>query len=116
MLQRACERDLGNMPMCALLVDKLSVERHLIYQSMYAAPDEKLMPGPTALHILAIAKDWWQLGAINFLVDRGVDVNARNEKGETPLHIASRGVSKSHFLGRYLPDGNGCCTPPCCSI
>lgn len=32
-----------------------------------------------------------QLEAIGYLVKHGADVNARNDKGETPLHIASGG-------------------------
>lgn len=59
--------------------------------------------GGTALHALAHANSWWHLEAIRYLVSKGANVNATDEAGRTPLHVAAKGVydpSKAGFGGQ----------------
>jgi ankyrin repeat protein len=94
-LHTACEREMPNLEMVEVIVDNCGANvnaRALV--SMYKINRSKdLLDGSTALHILAKAQFWWQLGAIKFLIKKGANVNSRNENGETPLHIASVGTT-----------------------
>ncbi|KAK7413621.1 hypothetical protein QQX98_007484 [Neonectria punicea] len=47
--------------------------------------------GNTPLHWLALSTAWWHTAqGIPYLVSRGADLEARNETGQTPLHLALR--------------------------
>ncbi|MCA1661505.1 MAG: ankyrin repeat domain-containing protein [Novosphingobium sp.] len=65
--------------------------------------------GDTALHIVVARRDTtW----IRFLAAKGANVNARNNKGETPLQLASNlgfedGVAALLKLGAKVDDANG---------
>ena len=98
-LHAACERELPNIGMLELLVDRCGVDVNahaLEFRGTYRT-SEGFVKGRTALHRLAEAQSWWQLDAIKFLVKRGADVNSRNQKGETPLHIASVGATLTNM-------------------
>jgi ankyrin repeat protein len=93
-LQAACQRELPNMQMIQVLVEKCGVDingRALVLTKQYGKLEADTAGGPTALHILAKASRWWHLDAIRYLVEHGADINSRNESGETPLHIACSG-------------------------
>jgi ankyrin repeat protein len=112
-LHVACKRELPNIEMLELLVDTCGVDvngRALIPQSQWAQLIQGI-EGPTALHVLATAKSWWQLDAIQLLVKRGANVTSRNEKGETPLHIASVGDNLT-----IMGDSNGFWRPACVQL
>ncbi|KAF2494506.1 ankyrin [Lophium mytilinum] len=88
-LHVCCERPTSNMMMLELLVDRFGVdvnERALVHAP---ADFHDYQLGPSALHCLAHGRYWWQMDAIKYLVSKGADVNALNQKGETALHIAS---------------------------
>ncbi|KAH8800919.1 ankyrin repeat-containing domain protein [Xylogone sp. PMI_703] len=90
-LHAACKRELPNMQMIQTLIEKCGVDvngRALVLTKQYGNLEFDSIAGPTALHKLAKASRWWYLDAIRYLVERGVDINSRNERGETPLHIA----------------------------
>lgn len=63
---------------------------------------QDFLDGPTALHVLAKAQFWWQLDAIKCLVKKGANVNSRNEKGKTPLHIASVGITNVLHIAKLM--------------
>jgi ankyrin repeat protein len=93
-LHVACARELSNMDMIEVLVDKCGVDvnaRALVKPEKWAKLEESI-EGGTALHILAKANYWWQLDAVKYLLQRGAEIDSINEKGETPFHIACTGT------------------------
>lgn len=91
-LQTACERASSNLKMLETLIEGCGVDVNATSQK---APDpyssfrsKKVNTQSTALHWLASAEYFWQLDGIRFLVRHGGNIEAKNEEGETPLHIA----------------------------
>lgn len=83
LLIAACRHPVWNIAMVKLLVDEFHVDvniRRLL----------KGKPAGTALHVLAQGSTWWQLEALEYLLSRGADIEALNESGETPLHVACK--------------------------
>jgi ankyrin repeat protein len=77
-LHIACERGLPNIAVIKVLVEKLGVNVNC----------QSKQDGRTALHILAQCRSWWQSHALEYLIEKGADLEARDEIGCTPLHIA----------------------------
>ena len=96
-LHHACNRELPNLETMEVLVDKVGVDvnaKALAFEPRWSS-DRALVAGPTALHCLAgYTKYAWQLDAVQLLVEKGADINARNENGETPLHLACGDVDQ----------------------
>lgn len=94
-LQIACKRELPNLEMLEILIDNCGVDinaHSLVGAGNYGYGGlREILDGPTALHVLAEAKFWWQLDGIRLLVKKGANINSRNERGETPLHVACSG-------------------------
>ena len=91
-------RDQSNMHMVRMLVEEIGVDVNAFTMSIYhegrnsTQKHTEIRKGHTALHVLAGADQYWHLDAMEYLLQKGADVNALNVNGETPLHIASRGV------------------------
>ncbi|KAH8648295.1 ankyrin repeat-containing domain protein [Tricladium varicosporioides] len=91
----ACGRELPNMDMIKLLVEECGVriDAHALVEAERWAKIKEFVEGGTALHVLAKAKYWWQLEALRYLLKHGAQIDAKNENGETPLHIACTGYT-----------------------
>ncbi|PMD16247.1 ankyrin [Hyaloscypha hepaticicola] len=99
-LHVACARELPNMDMIHVLIDKCGVDvnAHALVHQSGPGPQRwaniaDSIEGGTALHVLAKSRYWWQLEALKYLLDNGAKVDALNENGETPLHIACTGTN-----------------------
>ncbi|KAH6999422.1 ankyrin repeat-containing domain protein [Ilyonectria destructans] len=81
-LQLACRWSAPNVLTLQLLVEKFHVDVNAQCATIQDGGPERseTVAGGTALHMLASADSWWQ----------GAAVDARDEKGQTPMHIAAR--------------------------
>ena len=74
-LQAACDCAIWNMDMVKILIEEGGVNVNAHQQvpkngnHHYA---DKIVPGPTALHVLAKGDFWWQVNAIKYLVEHGM--------------------------------------------
>ena len=50
----------------------------------------------TTLHWLAVGTNFWNIEALEYLLDHGADIEAMNAPGETPLMTA---VASAHLNG-----------------
>ncbi|KAK4085024.1 uncharacterized protein Triagg1_14 [Trichoderma aggressivum f. europaeum] len=80
-LLAAVQRELPNMDMVRLLVEKFAVNVNETGTDM-----------ESALFGVARGNTWWQVcQALPYLLDAGADIHMRNAKGQTPLHMALQG-------------------------
>lgn len=79
-LHIGCQRSLPNFDVLKVLVEKLGVN-----VSCKSQNDEN----GTALHILAESRHWWQAGALEYLIEKGADIETKDNAGCSPLHIAA---------------------------
>ena len=84
-LHVACERGLPNLEVLKVLVEKLGVD---------IDSRCKKDGGMTALHLLARSRHWWHGPALEYLVERGADVEIKDDSGRTCLHIAVSSQNK----------------------
>jgi ankyrin repeat protein len=85
LLGTACERQLPSLHIIQLLVEKLGVDVNAVYNGRYSCSK---LQGATALHILATGTNFWQVEALEYLLSKGANIEARNKSGTTPLLAA----------------------------
>ena len=86
----ACKKELPSLNIIKLLVEKAGVDIHRHARGGFD------MNGATALHWLAAGQFFWNIEALDYLIDAGADMEAVTKNGETPLMIA---------MGGEFPDG-----------
>ena len=100
LLPTACSRELPNMDMVELLVEKIGVDINARQrgETWESGSREVILCGG-ALHGLAKGNNWWHVNkALPYLIKKGANMELRDEKGATPLHIA---LGHEKFLGPY---------------
>ncbi|WAO83058.1 Hypothetical protein NCS54_00023800 [Fusarium falciforme] len=87
----ACLRAAPNMDVLQVLVEKKGVDIN--------APSTIDRTGMRALHAVAEGGSWWQVAqAMPYLVSKGADLEARDYKGNTPLHCALAKYNRFHVV------------------
>ena len=90
----ACERGLPNLDVVKVLVEKFGVSIN----------SQSKKDGYTALHILAQSRFWWQSHAMEYLIEKGADIEVKDDSGCTPLHVAVHS-QKSRAVKILLTNG-----------
>ena len=83
-LHIACERALPNLEMINILVEKFGVD----VKELDAGNGSYYLPQRSVLHILAQGAYWWQPKALEYLIKRGADIEAKDSNGDTALLVA----------------------------
>ncbi|KAM5341741.1 hypothetical protein ACJ41O_014772 [Fusarium nematophilum] len=85
LLGAVCGSEMPNLPMIKLMVEEFGLDvnevsnpRGYIYKLGHATP----------LHSLACGLYWWNIEALEYLLQQGADIEARNAYGQTPLLAA----------------------------
>lgn len=81
----ACMRQPPSLNILQLLVDKIGVDVNAVFNRQGCHPK---LRGCTATHILASGESFWQIEALEYLLSRGANIEARNKQGLTPLLAA----------------------------
>ncbi|WYZ33902.1 hypothetical protein EsH8_I_000178 [Colletotrichum jinshuiense] len=125
-LQVACRRRAPNMEMMRTLVEKCAVD--VLQPSLRSCnkgffSEKEVRTANIILHAMAEEQAFWQLEAMRYLIDRGVDVNARDYSGNTPMHIvlSNRGIFRDMFVKLLLglgadPQAKNCEYTSCISL
>ncbi|KAH6884532.1 putative ankyrin repeat protein, partial [Thelonectria olida] len=100
-LLEALGRDLPNMDMVRLLVEKFGVDINEVkYSHQYHEDSYKTLPSESALSWVSRGFTWWNVyHALPYLLNAGADMNMRNRHGQTPLHVALQG--DEYYSGCY---------------
>ncbi|KAM7190149.1 Ankyrin repeat-containing domain protein [Rhypophila sp. PSN 637] len=90
-LQMACQASECNLDTLRFLVETVGVDvnaRSAYHEGDTYSRNVEIVPGGTALHILASAKYYWHVEGLRYLLAHGAQVDALDEEGRSPLHIA----------------------------
>ncbi|KAJ4292522.1 hypothetical protein N0V90_009185 [Kalmusia sp. IMI 367209] len=100
-LPLACGRALPNLEMIKVLVDETGLDINVQLRSHgyhSGTSTYKDLTNDGAIHVLAGANYWWQLEALEFILQRGADTELRNENGQTALQVA---LTDHNYARRY---------------
>ncbi|KAI5457076.1 ankyrin repeat-containing domain protein [Mariannaea sp. PMI_226] len=92
-LIEAVRRDLPNMDIVRLMVEKFGVDvNEAYYTSEYLDNKYKTVPSDSPIHRVSRGEHWWHVHqALPYLLKAGADIHMRDFNKQTPLHIALRG-------------------------
>ncbi|GJC95853.1 ankyrin repeat-containing protein [Colletotrichum higginsianum] len=87
-LLQAVDQELPVLGVVRLLVEKFAVDVNELCCYAPGVGRDPLLQD-SALHSLAAGHWWWQVGqALPYLISKGADLEIRNGRGQTPLHVA----------------------------
>ncbi|CAI6038839.1 unnamed protein product [Clonostachys chloroleuca] len=97
-LIEAVQRDLPNMGVVELFVDKFGVDiNEMRFHNVYEDGKYALLPTESPIHYVSRGDNWWHVNqALPYLIKASAQLESRNEKGQTPLLFALKG-------GDYYP-------------
>lgn len=96
-LERAASGDVSGVQDVQIIISLLS--------DAGADPNQRDTIGWTCLHGAACLQSKDRSHLIDVLVQHGADVNVRNKKGRTPLHLSMKAVNPAAFFLRLLRAG-----------
>ncbi|WQF78855.1 Putative NACHT nucleoside triphosphatase, P-loop containing nucleoside triphosphate hydrolase [Colletotrichum destructivum] len=107
LLQVACRRTAPNMEMVRTLVERCGVDLRRPSLEVYATEDKPVLPYNILLHTMAKEQAFWHLEALRYLLERGADVDSRDQRHQTPLLVAvsNPGVFTHRFVELLLEFG-----------
>ncbi|KZN88182.1 Ankyrin-3 [Penicillium chrysogenum] len=112
LLMHACHRSFPNMKVVRTLVENMGVNiDSKRREKIYVDGNYKTVLDHAVLHDLAEGKTWWNVHqALPYLISKGANLEVRDDKGETPLHIALdydkyKGVFYRHAVDILLDHG-----------
>lgn len=102
----AARRTQPNLEIIKVIVETFGANINIQSTTTVYRPETKTVPADGVLHILAQGGHWWQAEAIEYLVQHGADVELRNHREETALHVAVQrhkmGAGRRRRLTRKL--------------
>ena len=90
LLMAACNRELPSLPIMKLLVGDFGLDVSEV-SGREGTPYRET--NATPLHALARGRHWWQIEALEYLLESGASIEATNSQGQTPLFVA---ISNQH--------------------
>ncbi|KAH0427767.1 hypothetical protein CcaCcLH18_09473 [Colletotrichum camelliae] len=85
----AIHMELPAFDVLCLLVEEFGADIDEMSFSTMKLGSHEMQTMQSALHMLARGNHWWHVAqALPYLIERGANVELRNDKGQTPLHIA----------------------------
>ncbi|VUC27045.1 unnamed protein product [Clonostachys rosea] len=86
----ATQRELPNLPVVKLLVERFGVDiNEMAYSREYMSGDYVVAGSNSPIHSVSRGDYWWQVHqALPYLIKAGADIHIRNHHGQTPLHMA----------------------------
>ncbi|KAH7127344.1 putative ankyrin repeat protein [Dactylonectria macrodidyma] len=109
-LLEAVQRELPNLDMMRLLVEKFRVDINELRFSLGSVRIPRgmrhtLVPKDSALHYAARGYSWWHAHqAVPYLLKAGADINLRSYNEDTPLHMALWGPGHPDRPGPFAKD------------
>ncbi|KAK8099138.1 ankyrin repeat-containing protein [Apiospora kogelbergensis] len=83
LLAAACACQEPNLHVIQTLVESVGVDVNAVSHLLLNETEKA-----TALHSLALGSHFWQIEALEYLLDHGADISARDTRGQTPLLAA----------------------------
>lgn len=99
LLQTACSRQHGNIPMLRCLVERIGVDVDEQKEGTYYFDGgREPVDDDSALHVLASGSHWWQVAeGLPYLISKGASLQLRDKDGRTPL---LRALERGGYTGR----------------